>query len=177
VGDPTLVVPLVAVRAASPADARAIAAIWNFEVRFTDATTDTAPRDVAAQRAWLAARNGDHPAVVAVRGDEVVGFGALSAYRAKPAFRHTVEDSVYVKRGVRGQGVGAAILGRLVELARERGHRSVLARITAGNAASIRLHERLGFARVGLERETAYKLGRWLDVVTMQLMLDAQQPA
>jgi L-amino acid N-acyltransferase len=171
VADGAALAPAVAVRLAGPADARAVAAIWNFEVCFTGATTDTEPRDLKSLRAWLAGRDDDHPVVVAVRGSELVGFGALSAYRPKPAFRRTVEDSVYVKRGARGEGVGAAILGRLVERARARGHHSVLARITAGNAASIRLHERQGFERVGLERQTAFKLGRWLDVVTMQLLL------
>jgi L-amino acid N-acyltransferase len=161
----------IALRPARLADADDIAAIWNWEVEFTDATTDTEPRTLDAQRAWLRARSAAHPVVVAVRGEEVVGFGALSAYRPKPAFSRTVEDSVYVKRGVRGQGVGAAIVGRLVDLGRARGHRSVLARITAGNEASLRLHERFGFERIGVERETAFKLGRWLDVVTMQRLL------
>jgi phosphinothricin acetyltransferase len=170
--DAVLVAPAVALRRATVRDAAAIGEIWNREVRDTEATTDTEPRDATAQRAWLAGRSDDHPVIVAVRGAEVVGFGALSPYRSKPAFRATVEDSVYVKRGQRGGGIGALILARLVELARERGHHSVLARITSGNAPSLRLHERLGFELAGVERQTAFKLGRWLDVVTMQRLLE-----
>jgi phosphinothricin acetyltransferase len=103
---------------------------------------------------------------------EVVGYGALSLYRPKPAFRRSVEDSVYVKRGARGRGLGALLLARLLEIARERSHHTVLARIVAGNAASIRLHEGHGFQLVGVERETAFKLGRWLDVAIMQRRLE-----
>lgn len=165
------VVSAVALRRGLPEDAAEIAAIWNWEVRFTDATTDTEVRDVAAQRAWLAGRGDGHPVVVAVAGDEVVGFGALSPYRPKPAFRRSAEDSVYVKRGHRGAGIGSLILGDLVRLAIERCHRTVLARITTGNAASIRLHERHGFRLVGVERGTAEKHGRGLDVALMQLLL------
>ncbi|MBI1736031.1 MAG: N-acetyltransferase [Candidatus Rokubacteria bacterium] len=157
---------------ARPEDADAIRAIWNHEVLETDHTTDTEPRDLRAQRAWLAAHGDDHPVVVAVSDGTVLGYGALSPYRPKPAFRRTVEDSVYVKRGARGGGIGGAILAHLLELARERGHHSVLARITAPNAASLALHERHAFARIGLEREVAFKRGRWLDVVVLQKILD-----
>jgi phosphinothricin acetyltransferase len=158
----------VAVRMARLQDSAQIAAIWNLEVEETDHTTDTEPRDVAAQRAWLRARPDDHPVIVAEAAGEILAYGALSAWRPKPAFRWTVEDSVYVKAGHRGRGLGATILDRLLQLARERGHHSVFARVTAPNTASLRLHERFGFVRVGVERETARKHGRWLDVVVLQ---------
>jgi phosphinothricin acetyltransferase len=158
----------VTVRTARLADAARIAEIWNHEVLHTDHTTDTEPRTVAQQRAWLARRNADHPVIVVTRRDDVIAFGALSPYRPKPAFHRTVEDSVYVHRTERGQGLGALVLGRLIELARERGHRSILARITGVNEPSMRLHERLGFRLVGVEEETAFKRGRWLDVAILQ---------
>lgn len=159
------------IRRARPGDAEPIAAIWNREVVDTDHTTDTEPRDVKAQRAWLAAHGDDHPVVVAVEGDDVVAYGALSVYRPKPAFRRTVEDSVYVGAEHRGRGFGGTVLARLLELARERGHRAVIARITATNAASLALHARHGFERIGVERETAFKHGRWLDIVVMETLL------
>src|SRR5437588_11782970 len=85
------------IRPATPADSAAIAAIWNREVRETAATTDTEERTVESQRAWLAAHGPDHPVVVAVDADEVVAFGALSPYRAKPSYAPPVADSVSVK--------------------------------------------------------------------------------
>jgi phosphinothricin acetyltransferase len=160
------------VRAARIDDAPHIAVIWNQEVLETDHTTDTEPRTVAEQRAWLHARAADHPVIVAVTESEILAFGALSVYRPKPSFRRTVEDSVYVKAGHRRQGLGAAILRRLLELAHERNHHAIMARVTAGNAASLALHERHGFVRIGVERATAFKHGHWLDVVLLQRLLD-----
>jgi phosphinothricin acetyltransferase len=159
------------IRPAALSDSEAIAAIWNREVLQTAATTDTEPRTVEAQRAWLAAHGSGHPVIVAVHGDEVVAFGALSPYRTKPAYARTVENSVYVKDGWRGKGVGGLVLDRLLALAREHGHHSVIARITAGNEASLVLHERRGFVRIGRERQVAFKHGIWLDVLTLQRIL------
>jgi phosphinothricin acetyltransferase len=160
------------VRTARPEDAAQIAAIWNHEVLETDHTTDTEPRDGAGQCAWLRARDDDHPVIVVAAGTEILAYGALSPWRPKPAFRRTVEDSVYVKAGHRARGLGATILGRLLELARERGHHSVFARVTAPNTASLGLHERFGFQRIGVERETALKRACWLDVVVLQRMVE-----
>jgi len=167
--------PVVTVRDARPEDNDQIAAIWNHEVLWTDATTDSEPRDAGAQRDWLARHTGDYAAVVAVAGDEVLAYGSLSAYRPKPAFARTVEDSVYVARGHRGAGLGSLVLGTLIERARELGCHSMLARITSQNAASIRLHARHGFRVVGVEHEVAFKLGRWLDVTVMQLPLGGER--
>jgi phosphinothricin acetyltransferase len=163
----TLAVPLT-VRRAVAADAARIAAIWNHEIRATLATTDTRARTLAQQRAWLARHAPPYPVLVALVDDAVAGFAALTPYRPKPAFRQTVEDSVYVDRAHRGRGVARALLGRLLEEAAAAGHHSVVARITAGNRASRRLHEALGFALVGIEREVALKLGQWLDVAVYQ---------
>jgi L-amino acid N-acyltransferase YncA len=159
------------IRPAIADDSAAMAAIWNHEVLHTAATTDTEPRSLAAQEAWLAAHGPRHPVLVAVDRGEVVAFGALSPYRPKPSYAWTAENSVYVKDGRRGQGRGGAVLDRLLALAQEHGHRSVIARITASNVASLALHERRGFVRVGLERRVAFKHGIWHDVVTLQRIL------
>jgi L-amino acid N-acyltransferase len=159
------------IRPAAPRDSEAIAAIWNHEVLHTPATTDTEPRSLDAQRAWLASHGPRHPVIVAVEGVDVVAFAALSPYRPKPAYAWTVEDSVYVKDGWRGKGLGAAMLDHLLVLAGELRHRSVIARITASNEASLALHGRRRFVRVGHERGVAFKHGIWHDVVTLQRIL------
>jgi L-amino acid N-acyltransferase YncA len=164
-------VAALAIRAARARDAARLAAIWSHEATTTLTTTDTEPRDAAAQQAWLASHSHDYPVIVAVAGDDVVGYAALTPYRPKPAFRRTVEDSVYVDRTSRGRRVGRLLLAHLLELAADRGHHSVLARITAGNVASRKLHEALGFRLVGVEEEVAFKLGRWLDVAVYQRRL------
>jgi L-amino acid N-acyltransferase len=166
----------VALRAARDADLGQIAEIWNHEVLGTAATTDTEPRSSSAQREWLARHTERYPVVVAVAPDEetVLAYGSLSPYLAKAAFARTVEDSVYVERSHRGAGLGGLILAELIRRARELEHHSILARITARNAASLRLHARHGFEVVGTERESAYKLGRWHDVTIMQRRLHSR---
>ena len=159
------------IRAAHDADNAQIAAIWNLEAVGTTATTETEPRSADAQRAWLAAHNAAYPALVAAVGDEVVAFGGLAPYRSKPSYARTVEDSVYVKDGWRGKGLGGLILEALIDRARCCGHHSMIARVIADNETSLRLHQRHGFARVGREQQVAFKLGRWLDVVTLQRIL------
>ena len=162
----------VEIRDAREVDLAEIAAIWNHEVLCTDATTDTEPRDQAAQREWLARHTESYPAIVAVAGEDVVAYGSLSPYQLRRAFARTVEDSVYVKRGQRRAGLGSLILAELIRRAGMLGHHSMLARITATNVASLRLHERHGFHLVGVERESAFKLARWHDVTIMQRRLD-----
>lgn len=174
---PSLPAPLAArveIRAAREADLPAIAAIWEHEVLGSDATIDTEPRTLTAQREWLAGHTECYPVIVAATDHEVVAYGSLSPYQQKPAFARTVEDSVYVRRDRRGAGLGALILGELVQRARARGHHSILARITAKNTASLHLHARHGFRPIGLERESAFKLGRWHDVTIMQRRLDTK---
>ena len=159
------------VRLAGPDDAEAIRAIYNREVTGSTVTFDLRPRTVEDQLAWLDAHAGAHPAVVAVTGGAVVGFGSLSPYRDRPAYSTTVEDSVYVDAASRGRGAGQLLLAELVRLAGLHGFHSVMGRIVGGHEASIALHRRCGFELVGVEREVGRKFGRWLDVVVMQRLL------
>jgi L-amino acid N-acyltransferase YncA len=162
----------VAVRMVERRDAEAIRAIYNVEVAESTVTFDLVPRTLDEQVEWIDEHSGGHPAVVAVdEGGDVLGFGSLSPYRDRPAYRPTVEDSVYVRRDRRGNGIGRVVLDELVRLALAQGFHSMIARIVGGHAASIALHERCGFETVGTEHEVGRKFGRWLDVVLMQRML------
>ena len=159
-------------RLAERRDAEALRRIYNVEVQESTVTFDLVPRSLAEQVAWIDEHSGGHPAIVAVGDDDaVVGFASLTPYRPRPAYAPTVEDSVYVDRDCRGAGLGKLLLAELVELARDHGFHSVIARIVGGHAASIALHEACGFEQVGVEREVGRKFGRWLDVVLMQRML------
>jgi phosphinothricin acetyltransferase len=153
-------------------DAEAIRAIYNPEVQESTVTFDLVPRTLEDQLAWIDEHSGGHPAIVAVSDDDVVaGFASLTPYRPRPAYAPTVENSVYVHRDRRGEGLGRLLLTDLVELARDHGFHSVMARIVGGHEASIALHSACGFVTVGVEREVGRKYGRWLDVVLMQRML------
>jgi phosphinothricin acetyltransferase len=159
------------VRLAIPADAEAIRDIYNLEVAESTVTFDLVARTLEQQQEWLADHAGAHPAIVAVRDGEIVGFGSLSPYKERPAYATTVEDSLFVHRGHRGEGVGRRLLDELLVLAKDHGFHTVIARIVGDNEASIRVHETCGFERVGVEREVGRKFGRWLDVVELQRLL------
>jgi L-amino acid N-acyltransferase YncA len=164
--------PVVTVRLASRADARAIADIYNVEVTQSTNVFDLVARTLDEQVEWLDRHAGAHPAVVAVDGTGVVaGFGSLSPYRSRPAYATSVESSVYVRRDRRGRGVGRAVVEELIRLARVHGFHCLVARIVGANEASIALHTRCGYTMVGIEREIGRKFGQWLDVVEMQRML------
>jgi len=161
----------VLLRPATPADAAATAAIYNHEVATSTVTFDLVTRTVEEQEAWLDARSGALEVVVAEVDGRIAGFASLSPYRDRPAYRTTVEDSIYVHEDFRGAGVGRALLEEIVRVARERGFHSMIGRVVGGHTASIALHAAVGFEQVGVEREVGRKFGRWLDVVVMQLLL------
>lgn len=167
-------------RLATPADAEATRRIYNAEVVGSTATFDLRPRSRSEHERWLRHHLGAHPAVVAevtaADGPVVAGFASLSLFRERPAYATTVEDSVYVDAGWRGQGLGRALLGDVVRRAAEHGFHTVIARVEAGNAASVALHLACGFTEVGTERQIGRKFGRWLDVTILQRMLADQPP-
>jgi phosphinothricin acetyltransferase len=160
------------VRLATEADVPTIREIYNYEVRHGTATFDTEPKTLEDRLAWFREQR-QHPYVVlaAEVDGETVGWGCLQPYRPRPAYRFTTEDSVYVHQDWRGKRIGTAILGRLVEIARENGFRSVVAVIAEGHPDSEALHARFGLEHVGRLRKVGYKFEQWLDVVFMQLML------
>jgi phosphinothricin acetyltransferase len=159
------------IRVATVDDAEAIRAIYNVEVETSTVTFDIVPRSLAEQRSWIVDRSGAHTAIVDERDGAVVGFGALSPYKERAAYRTSVEDSVYVDRTSHGRGVGKLIVSELLGAAALSGFHAVFARIEAGGTASRALHASCGFELVGVEREVGRKFHRWLDVAIMQKLL------
>ena len=161
---------------ASPADAPAIAAIYNDAVVNTTAIWNEHQVDAANRRAWLTERQGQgYPVLVAVDAlGDVVGYASFGDWRAWDGYRNTVEHSVYVRADQRGAGIGKALMLALIDRARTIGKHVMVAGIEAGNIGSIRLHERLGFAQVGLLPQVGMKLGRWLALAFLQQTLDAR---
>ena len=156
------------VRPATLDDAEAIRTIYNVEVTGSANVFDLRPRSLEEQRAWLEDHAGAHPAIVAVEGAAVAGFGSLSPFRPRPAYATSVEDSIYVHADYRGRGVGKLLLNELVRLAAGYGFHAVFGRIVGHNEVSIAVHKACGFELVGVEKEVGRKFGRWLDVVEMQ---------
>jgi L-amino acid N-acyltransferase YncA len=162
----------LALRTAEPHDAKAVAGIYNHEVTNGVSTFDLVPRAIDEQREWIAARSGAFSVIVA---DDVqlgvVGFAALSTYRDRAGYRTTVENSIYVHRDQQRRGIGKLLLVHLLDIARDSGFHTVIARIEASSEGSLALHTSLGFVKVGIEREIGRKHGRWLDSIIMQKML------
>lgn len=162
--------PAPAVRDARDADLPAVQAIYAHHVLHGLATFEEVPPTVdelAGRRASVLAQR--LPYLVAELGGEVVGYCYATSYRPRPAYRFTIEDSVYVADGLAGRGVGAALLGALIARCEAGPWRQMIAIIgNSENAGSIALHRRLGFAHVGTLRSVGFKLGRWVDSVVMQ---------
>jgi phosphinothricin acetyltransferase len=163
----------VVLREAREADVRRIAAIYAHHVLTGLASFEVEPPDEAEiARRLTDVRSRGLPYLVAEADARVVGYAYAAPYRGRLAYRHTLEDSVYVDPGCTGRGVGQALLERLVAECAARGYRQLVAVIgDSGNRASIALHEACGFARVGLLPAVGFKLGRWVDSVLMQRAL------
>ena len=161
----------ISIRHAEERDAEAIRSIYNYEVEHETATFDLVPRSLEDQLDWQRVRTGAFCVYVAELDGEVVGFGALSPYKERAAYRTSVEDSVYVRRDLGRLGIGRAMLSHLLEAAENGGFHAVMARITTLSEGSIALHEALGFQLVGIERQIGRKFNKWLDVALMQCLL------
>ena len=162
-----------AVREATAADQRAILDIYNEAVLHSTATFDLELRTWEEQQRWADEHCPPYQVLVATVGETVAGWGSLSAFRAKPGYRFTAEDSIYVHQDFRGRGIGGALLGRLIEAAQRGGFHSIMALIDGDNSVSVRLHEQFGFRHVGRFPEVGFKFGRWLDVVHMQKLVES----
>ena len=162
-----------AIRDASFDDLKAMLDIYNAEVVSGTATWDTEPRSWEDQLQWWEAHATPYCAIVAVEPDgTVVGWGSLSRFHPRAGYRFTVEDTVYVRPDRQRRGIGKAILMTLVARGQANGFRAMLGKISGDNQASVELHRACGFFEAGRERELGYKFERWLDVVTMQLLLE-----
>ncbi|BAU87676.1 N-acetyltransferase GCN5 [Streptomyces laurentii] len=159
------------VRPARLEDAEAIRAIRNHAIEHSTALWTRTPQSPAEGAAWLAVHLRRGSALVAEADGEVAGFAVYGPWRELDGFRHTVEDSVYVREGRHGLGIGSALLAALIESARAAGHHVVIAGIEAENTSSIRLHQRFGFEHVGTVPEVGTKFGRWLDLALLRLPL------
>jgi phosphinothricin acetyltransferase len=150
-----------------------ILGILNEAIVTSTALYDYQPRGIETMATWFdAKRAGGFPVVGAVGdGGQLLGFATYGTFRAFPAYKYTVEHSVYVHRDHRGRGVGTALMNRLILLAGEHQRHVMVGAIDAANVASIAFHERLGFARCGVVRQAGFKFGRWLDLALCQLVL------
>jgi phosphinothricin acetyltransferase len=163
--------PDLRVRLATPADAAAIAAIYNEGIEDRVATFETAPRSPQDIEAQLAQKGGRYPTIVVERAGRIVAWAGAGAYRARAAYAGVAEHSVYVARDARGIGAGRVALEALAAEYAARGFWKLLSRIFPENTASLALHERVGFRVVGVYRRHGQLDGEWRDCVIVEKLL------
>lgn len=163
----------VEIRPTSEADLPAITEIYEHAVRYGTATFELVPPDLAEMtRRFNALIEGGYPYFVAELEGRVVGYAYASAYRPRPAYRFTVENSIYLDPGIHRRGIGLLLLQRLILECEVRGFRQMIAVIgDSANAGSIGVHARTGFKMIGTHPSVGLKFGRWLDTVMMQRSL------
>ncbi len=156
------------------AHAQAILDILNDAIVTSTALYDYQPRPLASMRTWFDAKAaGGFPVIGAVDdAGTLMGFASYGMWRAFPAYKYSVEHSVYVHKDHRGKRLALKLMQALIEAARAQGKHMMIGAIDASNAASIALHRKLGFADAGTVRQAGFKFGRWLDVAFWQLILD-----
>ena len=129
------------------------------------------PEPIEGRRDWFLKHGEKYPITVSLLDDRIVGWGSLSPYHPRSAYRNTVENSVYVHPEFQRRGIGSVILKDLIDRANTIGHQTIIAGIDASQTASIALHAKFGFEQVGHFKKLGLKFGRWLDVIYMQLLL------
>lgn len=168
------------VRPTTPEDCDAIAEIYAHYVTQTVVTFDEVPPTVADWRDKAETlRAAGLPFLVVEVAGEVAGFGYASQFRPKPAYRHSVENSIYLAPDRTGRGLGSLLLRALLDGCVAAGKRQVVAMITEGGDASVALHRRHGFVEAGRLRSVGFKHGRWIDTLLLQrdLLADPADPA
>lgn len=163
---------MATLRPARAEDLPSVTAIYNDAVARTTGTFDTEPKTLAQQREWFARHGASHPVLVAEDGGRVVAWASFSPWSDRCAYARTAEVSVYVEEAARGRGLAGALLDELLRRGRAAGLKQAMARVTADNEASLRLHARRGFKEAGLFRRVGEKFGRVLDVHVLQLSLE-----
>jgi L-amino acid N-acyltransferase YncA len=154
--------------------AAAILDVFNDAIATSTALFDYEPRQPEAMVAWFEVKERGRFPVIGVESEDgvLLGFATYGTFRAWPAYKYTVEHSVYVHKDHRGKGVGRLLLRHLIDDARARDCHLLVGGIEATNQASITLHESLGFEHAGTIHQAGFKFGRWLDLAFYQLVLD-----
>jgi len=158
-------------RQATLADVPAITAIYNDAILTTTATFDLDEQSLESRQAWFENRTDDFPVSVAELNGRVVAYASLGRWSDKQAYEIAAEFSLYVEPENRGRGIGRALAEHILEEAKKTTLYTIISRVTADNAISIRLHEQLGFTKIGVMRRCGRKFGGILDVLFLQKVL------
>ena len=163
---------MITVRHAIEKDLQATLDIYNEIIANSTAIFQYESQTIEMRKIWFAEkREKSFPVYVAEENNIIVGFSTFGQFRNWQAYKHSVENSVYVKADCRGRGIGKLLLHPLIDAAKEMQLHTIIAGIVADNEASIALHKQFGFVEVAHFKEVGYKFNRWLDLKFFQLML------
>ena len=166
--------PVQFVKCTHESHATKILEIFNDAITTSTALFDYKARSPESMAGWFQAKEaGRFPVIGAIAADEeLLGFATYGTFRAWPAYKYSVEHSVYVHKDHRGKGIGLALMRQLIKKAKEQQYHVMVGGIDETNTGSIALHERLGFVHAGTVKHAAFKFGRWLDLGFYQLLLE-----
>ena len=168
---------MVLIRLAREEDAAGIADVYRPYVEDSPISFEEQAPDAAEMaRRIIGERPGLHPWLVAEETNQIKGFASSSPFRARPAYRWSVETGIYLAADASGRGIGKRLLVMLTDLLERQGYVAAIGAIALPNDASVRLHEALGFVSAGAYRGTGFKLGRWIDVGLWQKELAPRSP-
>jgi phosphinothricin acetyltransferase len=160
-------------RGATQEDLSAILVIYNHAIETTTAVFDYRPHTLQMRQEWFQAKQSANlPIVVAADNNDVVGFVTYGPFRPWPAYKYTIEHSVYVAPNAQRRGVGRALVKEIVSIANRNQMHNVIAGIVSDNLPSLQLHRSLGFVDAGCVHQVGYKFGQWLDLMFLELLLD-----
>lgn len=148
--------------------------IFNDAIITSTALYDYKPRHIDSMTSWFATKLINNFPVIGLENEEgtLLGFASYGTFRAWPAYKYSVEHSIYIHKDHRGKGLGKVLLNALIDAARERDVHTLIGAIDAANGGSIALHEKNGFTHTGMIKQAAWKFDRWLDLAFYQLILD-----
>ena len=154
--------------------ANAILEIFNEAIVNSTALYDYKPRTQESMIAWFKAKEAGRFPVIGITAsdNQLLGFASYGTFRAWPAYKYSVEHSVYVHKNHRGKGIGLALMQQLITVAKDQQYHTMIGGIDIANTSSIALHERLGFTHAGTIKQAGFKFGRWLDLGFYQLLLE-----
>jgi L-amino acid N-acyltransferase YncA len=163
---------MITIRSARETDLPDILEIYNHVILNTTAVYTYEPHSLDMRKEWYDGKVRDgYPVFVAEETGRVVGLSTYGPFRAWPAYKYSVENSVYVAADQRGRGIARLLMTPLIDAARDQNYHAIIASIDAANDASLRLHRSFGFEEVAHFREVGYKFGRWLDLKFLELLL------
>jgi L-amino acid N-acyltransferase len=162
------------IQCADASYAIAIRDIFNEAITNSTAIYDYEPRTIDNMMTWFQAKAaGDFPVIGAIdSAGELLGFATYGVFRDRPAYKYTIEHSVYVHIDYRGQGIGRSLMQQLITVAQQQQYHTLIGGIDMSNASSIALHEKLGFTHAGTIKQAGFKFGQWLDLGFYQLVLE-----